>query len=306
MTDAATLAAIEARFATSLGFYGRLVACFNALAERRYDDPALLALVKTSLQSNGLSAAMPLADILNGAEPVHTTLVVQEAALLTQSSEQAQRRMRILMKSPRAALGYSELGEDDLFAPHAQAVANEITNLHVAYVPYAHQTAANFLSAAQTYPTGPSLKPTIDSLEDRRGRVAQEYVKLRDGMTRGEMSIGEVQAFYRDYPDMTYLPDRDYAKNTLDLCDTHVSIAETSLARLGLRIAQAYLVATSGAGQHALATDPAFKRDYDTKFQETANAFQRVVLHLEGGTVTDGPIVSARHYLGVARGLTPA
>lgn len=306
MIDRTALADIETRFATASSFYGRLAACFTALAEKRYRHPELVVLVESSLLSHGLSISMPLQDVLDGIEPVHTGMIVHEAGLLTTSSEQAQRRMRLLMRSPRAVYGFSELGEDDLFAPHAQDVADEITNLHVAYVPYAHQTAENFLAAAITYPSGPSLKPVMDTIEDRRGRVAKEYVKLQDGMMRGEMSIGAFEAFYSSYTDMSHQPQKDYAENTLHLAASHLDIAETSLSRLGLRIAQAYLVLTSPSGQQALKSDPAFKADFDTKLQETANGFQRFVLHLEGGKVTDGPIAGARHYIVKARRFLPA
>ncbi len=301
MTDPAVLQALHTRIDTATRLHHGLVACFNALAEGRYDDQRLRNLVAATLQSNGLQAAMPLQQILDGIEPLHTGMIVEEARLLTQSSEEAQLRMRLLLKSPRAVYGLSDLGDDDLFAPFAPVVANEITHLHAAYVPYAHQTSENFMKAAARYPSGHIFEADMDAIESRRACVAQEYVKLRDGMVQGEMSIGQLEAFYRPYRDMTFQPAQDYALNTTQLCDTHITIANTNMARLGLRITQAYLILTNSVGAHALATDGAFKADFDTKYQETANGFQRTALHLDGGTVTDGPIYGASQYLAVAK-----
>lgn len=301
MTDTAALRALEKRIDDAASLHHGLVPCFNALAENRYTDLRLQRLVNATLNAHGLHAALPLQQILDSIEPIHTGMVVEEARLMTQASEEAQLRMRLLLRSPRAVYGLSELGDDDLFAPYAPIVAGEITRLHAAEVPYMHQVAANFLKAAESYPSAPALKPVIDGIEARRGQVALEYVKLQNGMNQGAMSIGELDTFYRPYTDMTYHPARDYAENTLRLSETHLQIAETNMARIGLRITQSYLTLTSGAGRHALATDPVFKADFDTKFQETANAFQRNDLHLEFGTVTDGAVYGARAYLKLAQ-----
>ncbi len=273
-----------------------LSGCFNALVKPAFDNPALKGVVGNTLIENGIAAAMPVRDVLNALEPVHTGLVVEEARLMIQSAEQMQARQPLLLRSSRAIYGITPQDEVG-YARIVQRVAGEIAHAHGRYVPYAYNTAGNFLTAAKSYPSASRLRGAIDGVQARYNGVAQEFGKLMQGMNASPLTPAQLDAFYAGYTDMTADPAADYQANTNALADTHITIAETSLARMGLRITQAYLCLNDAESVQAIRTDAVLAQDFETKLRETGATLRRVDIHLQGGVLDSGAIHGAVHYL---------
>lgn len=301
MVDQALLTPLENRIESAQALLDGLHACFNALAQQQFNDPKLKGVIEATLQSNGLRDDMSIQTMLDALEPLYTKMILEEARLIVQGCEQGQRRMRLLMRSPRTINGLEEMGDDDRFAAFVPYVAHEITRLDIAEVPFGLQTSEAFLQAAATRPSAPSLKSVFAHVGQRRAAVVAEQAKLRHGMTLGEMSIADFERFYRGYRDMSFDAARDFAENTVQLCDTQATIAEITLGRLNLLVLQAYVILSRDEGRRAMAQDPRLQAELQTKIEEMSGSRDRAKLYLDGGHLTNGPLFGVRNYLDAAR-----
>ncbi|MBU6234666.1 MAG: hypothetical protein KGQ41_02380 [Alphaproteobacteria bacterium] len=198
--------------------------CFNTLASGNLEDIKLSSVTTAVLGTFDLSK--PAADVSRDMDLFQGGVRMEEANLLLEAAEQAQRRIRLLLKTPRESYGLSVLGDDGTFDDIKPAVEADKQQAHEHYVPYATALAGQLTKVADVLA--------------RRDAVVQEGSRLNSIFNRA-LSDTETRQFYAGYADMSYDTLQDFAENTSDLADTHINIAHICMSRMSLMMAQLWL-----------------------------------------------------------------
>lgn len=225
-----TFEALEKRLQVSVVRFEKLNRYFTALVQGDFKDKGLHDSVretcfKYELPLATLAATIPAAMATLGT--AYDRLAIAEADFMVSSMEQAQRRVRLLLRSGREIFCRPEDRSDAAYELVSPSIEAEIMRIHFTVIPYSYQTV-------QTMPQSP--KP-----EDRLKVISGEHQKLEDGIMQSPLSPEEMAAFYAPYKDMSADPVADYKDNTHDLFNSCARIGEIALDRAQIMLTQRFL-----------------------------------------------------------------